>query len=138
MSKQAFTFVVCVALLNEQNHILLAQRPQGKDMAGLWEFPGGKLEQGETPEQALVRELNEELGITVQQENLIPLTFTSHQYKKFHLFMPLYICHKWLGGIRQKEHDNLSWVDINNITNYTLPEADKPLVDMLAQYIKKQ
>lgn len=123
--------VVACALLDKDNRILLAQRPEGKSLAGLWEFPGGKLEQGETPEAALIRELREELGIEVKADCLSPLTFASHSYEKFHLLMPLYICRRFQGEVRGAEGQKLKWVYARDLGLYEMPEADKPLVPIL-------
>lgn len=130
-SAQNLLFVVACALIDADNRILLAQRPEGKSLAGLWEFPGGKLEQGETPEQALIRELSEELSITVKQDCLSPLTFASHTYEKFHLLMPLYICRRYQGIPRGAEGQNLKWVKAADLDQYPMPDADKPLVPIL-------
>lgn len=123
--------VVACALVDPDNRILLAQRPEGKNMAGLWEFPGGKIEPGETPEQSLVRELQEELGITTQEACLAPLTFASHAYEKFHLLMPLYICRKFEGIPVPKEGQNLKWVRANSLRDFPMPAADEPLIPAL-------
>lgn len=130
-SAQNLLLVVACALIDADNRILLAQRPVGKSLAGLWEFPGGKLEQGETPEQALIRELSEELSITVKQDCLSPLTFASHTYEKFHLLMPLYICRRYQGIPRGAEGQNLKWVKAADLNQYPMPDADKPLVPIL-------
>lgn len=130
-SAQNLLLVVACALIDADNRILLAQRPVGKSLAGLWEFPGGKLEQGETPEQALIRELSEELSITVKQDCLSPLTFASHTYEKFHLLMPLYICRRYQGIPRGEEGQNLKWVKAADLNQYPMPDADKPLVPIL-------
>ncbi len=130
-SAQNLLLVVACALIDADNRILLAQRPEGKSLAGLWEFPGGKLEQGETPEQALIRELSEELSITVKQDCLSPLTFASHTYEKFHLLMPLYICRRYQGIPRGAEGQNLKWVKAADLNQYPMPDADKPLVPIL-------
>lgn len=130
-SAQNLLLVVACALIDADNRILLAQRPVGKSLAGLWEFPGGKLEQGETPEQALIRELSEELSITVKQDCLSPLTFASHTYEKFHLLMPLYICRRYQGIPRGAEGQNLKWVKAADLDQYPMPDADKPLVPIL-------
>ncbi len=130
-SAQNLLLVVACALIDADNRILLAQRPVGKSLAGLWEFPGGKLEQGETPEQALIRELSEELSITVKQDCLSPLTFASHTYEKFHLLMPLYICRRYQGIPRGAEGQNLKWVKAADLDKYPMPDADKPLVPIL-------
>ncbi|MEM8540823.1 MAG: 8-oxo-dGTP diphosphatase MutT [Pseudomonadota bacterium] len=123
--------VVACALVDPDNRILLAQRPEGKSMAGLWEFPGGKIEPGETPEQSLVRELQEELGITTQPACLAPLTFASHAYEKFHLLMPLFICRKFDGIPMPREGQNLKWVRASDLRNYPMPAADEPLIPVL-------
>lgn len=130
-SAQNLLLVVACALIDADNRILLAQRPEGKSLAGLWEFPGGKLEQGETPEQALIRELSEELSITVKQDCLSPLTFASHTYEKFHLLMPLYICRRYQGIPRGAEGQNLKWVKAADLNQYPMPDADKPIVPIL-------
>lgn len=130
-SAQNLLLVVACALIDADNRILLAQRPEGKSLAGLWEFPGGKLEQGETPEQALIRELSEELSIAVKQDCLSPLTFASHTYEKFHLLMPLYICRRYQGIPRGAEGQNLKWVNAVDLDQYPMPDADKPLVPIL-------
>lgn len=130
-SAQNLLLVVACALIDADNRILLAQRPEGKSLAGLWEFPGGKLEQGETLEQALIRELSEELSITVKQDCLSPLTFASHTYEKFHLLMPLYICRRYQGIPRGAEGQNLKWVKAADLNQYPMPDADKPLVPIL-------
>ena len=127
--------VVAAALLNKSGRILIARRPEGKAMAGLWEFPGGKLEPGERPEAALVRELNEELGITAEIHSLVPLTFASHSYDDFHLLMPLYLCRRWTGCLAAREHTELSWVEINDLRQYPMPDADKPLIDYMEHVI---
>ena len=133
-------FVVAVALMNVEGKILIARRPEGKAMAGLWEFPGGKVEAGETPEAALIRELREELGIIVRQEDLQPLTFTSHSYEAtddrsaFHLFMPLYACRTWQGTPQPHEHSALTWVNAEKLGDYPMPEADVPLCEFLSRY----
>ena len=123
--------VVACALIDADNRILLAQRPKNKTLAGLWEFPGGKCEPGERPEAALIRELDEELGITVQQSCLSPLTFASHAYDDFHLLMPLYICRKWEGTIVPHEGQTLAWVRANKLRDYPMPPADIPLIPHL-------
>jgi 8-oxo-dGTP diphosphatase len=123
--------VVAVALVDADGRVLLAQRPQGKAMAGLWEFPGGKVHEGEAPEAALIRELNEELGIDVTEACLAPLTFASHRYESFHLLMPLYVCRRWTGTPKAREGQNLAWVRPQKLAQYAMPPADKPLVAML-------
>jgi 8-oxo-dGTP diphosphatase len=123
--------VVAAALIDPDGRVLIAQRPEGKTLAGLWEFPGGKLEPGERPEAALIRELHEELGITVKEACLAPLTFASHAYDDFHLLMPLYICRRWEGLAMSKEGQNLKWVRPNQLRDYPMPAADIPLIPHL-------
>ena len=120
--------VAACALVDADGRVLLAQRPEGKPMAGLWEFPGGKVETGETPEQTLIRELEEELGIVVKEACLAPLTFASHTYPEFHLLMPLYVCRRWDGIVTAREGQRLSWVRPNRLREYPMPPADVPLV----------
>ena len=127
--------VSAVALIDQDGRILIAERPDGKSMAGLWEFPGGKVELGETPEQALVRELSEELGIKTWNSCLAPLTFASHAYEDFHLLMPLFVCRKWEGIVIPKEEQELKWVYSNELKNYPMPPADKPLIPILRDWI---
>lgn len=129
------TLVVACALIDADNRVLIAQRPEGKALAGLWEFPGGKLEPGERPEAALIRELAEELGITVQEPCLAPLTFASHAYDDFHLLMPLYICRKWEGNVTSREGQNLAWVRANKLRDYPMPPADIPLISHLTDLL---
>jgi 8-oxo-dGTP diphosphatase len=123
--------VTAVALIDADGRVLLAQRPEGKPMAGLWEFPGGKVHDGETPERALIRELDEELGIDVEASCLAPFTFASHAYPGFHLLMPLYVCRKWSGIVTAREGQQLKWVRPPRLGDYPMPPADKPLVAML-------
>jgi 8-oxo-dGTP diphosphatase len=123
--------VVAVALVDADGRVLLAQRPPGKAMAGLWEFPGGKVQANEAPEAALIRELNEELGIDVAEVCLAPLTFASHRYERFHLLMPLYVCRRWNGTVTAREGQALAWVRPLKLAEYPMPPADKPLVAML-------
>ncbi|HVV42786.1 MAG TPA: (deoxy)nucleoside triphosphate pyrophosphohydrolase [Nitrobacter sp.] len=125
------TLVVACALIDADNRVLIAQRPQGKQLAGLWEFPGGKLEPGERPEPALIRELREELGIEVKEACLAPLTFASHAYESFHLLMPLYICRRWEGMVTSREGQALTWVRPNKLRDYPMPPADIPLIPPL-------
>jgi 8-oxo-dGTP diphosphatase len=120
--------VAACALVDPDGRVLLAQRPQGKPMAGLWEFPGGKVETGERPEETLIRELEEELGIVVKEACLAPLTFASHTYPEFHLLMPLYVCRRWDGMVIAKEGQGLAWVRPNRLREYPMPPADVPLV----------
>jgi 8-oxo-dGTP diphosphatase len=123
--------VVAVALVDPDNRVLIAQRPAGKMLAGLWEFPGGKVHDGERPEDALIRELAEELGIAVELPCLAPLTFASHAYDAFHLLMPLYICRKWNGFVEAREAQALKWVRARDLRNYPMPPADAPLIPPL-------
>jgi 8-oxo-dGTP diphosphatase len=125
------TLVVACALIDADKRVLIAQRPEGKMLAGLWEFPGGKVEHGERPEQTLIRELQEELGITVSEACLAPLTFASHGYEDFHLLMPLYICRRWDGDVSAHEHATLKWVRANRLRDYPMPAADIPLIPHL-------
>ncbi|WP_319798108.1 8-oxo-dGTP diphosphatase MutT [Nitrobacter sp.] len=125
------TLVVACALIDADNRVLIAQRPEGKQLAGLWEFPGGKFEPGERPEEALIRELREELGIVTQESCLAPLTFASHAYESFHLLMPLYICRRWQGEVVSKEGQALKWVRANRLRDYPMPPADIPLIPPL-------
>lgn len=127
--------VSAVALIDADGRILLAQRPQGKSMAGLWEFPGGKVEDGETPEQALIRELEEELGINTWQSCLAPLTFASHSYETFHLLMPLFACRKWEGTPQPREGQTLAWARANQLRDYEMPPADIPLIPILRDWL---
>ena len=120
--------VVACALVDDDCRVLIAQRPAGKALAGLWEFPGGKLEPGERPEAALIRELSEELGIVVDQACLAPLAFASHAYADFHLLMPLYICRRWQGFVQPREGQALKWVFARALRNYPMPAADGPLI----------
>jgi len=127
--------VSAVALIDADGRVLLAQRPEGKSMAGLWEFPGGKVEPGESPEAALVRELHEELGIDTWQSCLAPLTFASHAYKDFHLLMPLFACRRWQGTPHSREGQRLTWVRPQELRNYPMPPADVPLIPILRDWL---
>ena len=127
--------VSAVALIDRDGRVLIAQRPEGKSMAGLWEFPGGKIEGGETPEQALIRELYEELGIETWSSCLAPLTFVSHRYSEFHLLMPLFVCRKWDGIPKSKEGQNLKWVYVNKLKDFPMPAADIPLIAILRDWL---
>ncbi len=129
------TLVVACALVDADNRVLIAQRPANKAMAGLWEFPGGKVNDGERPEDALIRELNEELGITVREACLAPLSFASHSYADFHLLMPLYICRRWEGTVTAREHQALAWVRANKLRDYPMPPADLPLIPALTDLL---
>lgn len=123
--------VAACALVDPDGRVLIAQRPAGKPMAGLWEFPGGKVENGERPEDTLMRELHEELGIVVKEACLAPLTFASHAYDDFHLLMPLYVCRRWEGTVIPREGQALAWVRPNRLREYPMPPADEPLVPSL-------
>jgi 8-oxo-dGTP diphosphatase len=120
--------VAACALIDTDGRVLLAQRPSGKTMAGLWEFPGGKVESGERPEDSLIRELKEELGIVVREACLAPLTFASHAYPDFHLLMPLFVCRRWDGTVTPREGQRLAWVRPNRLRDYPMPPADEPLI----------
>ena len=123
--------VVACALIDVDGRVLIAQRPSGKPMAGLWEFPGGKVEPGERPEDTLIRELREELAIAVSESCLAPLTFASHGYPDFHLLMPLYVCRRWDGIVTAREHARLAWVRPDRLRDYPMPPADEPLISHL-------
>ncbi len=127
--------VSAVALIDADDRVLLAQRPPGKSMAGLWEFPGGKVEPGETPEAALIRELQEELGIDTWSSCLAPLTFASHAYDDFHLLMPLFACRRWQGQPMAREEQVLKWVRPNDLRGYPMPPADVPLIPILRDWL---
>ena len=131
MAEVKVTLVVACALVDADKRVLIAQRPEGKALAGLWEFPGGKLDTGERPEDALIRELREELGILVKPACLAPLTFASHAYDDFHLVMPLYICRRWDGEVIAREGQKLAWVRANKLRDYKMPPADIPLIPHL-------
>ncbi|MEM7717762.1 MAG: (deoxy)nucleoside triphosphate pyrophosphohydrolase [Pseudomonadota bacterium] len=130
-----FVLVSAVALVDADSRVLLAQRPADKSMAGLWEFPGGKVEIGETPEAALIRELQEELGIDTWESCLAPLTFASHSYDDFHLLMPLFACRKWKGTPSSNEGQTLKWVRPNQLRDYPMPAADIPLIPVLRDWL---
>jgi 8-oxo-dGTP diphosphatase len=123
--------VAACALIDADGRLLIAQRPPGRPMAGLWEFPGGKIEAGERPEQSLIRELKEELGIAINEACLAPLTFASHAYPDFHLLMPLYVCRRWDGIVTAQEGQRLAWVRPERLRDYPMPPADTPLVSHL-------
>ena len=127
--------VTAVALIDAEGRVLLAQRPPGKSLAGLWEFPGGKVDPGETPEQALIRELHEELGIDTWKSCLAPLTFASHSYDEFHLLMPLFACRRWDGIATGREGQALAWVRPNHLRDYPMPPADLPLIPILRDWL---
>lgn len=127
--------VVACALIDADNRVLVTQRPEGKALAGMWEFPGGKLEPGERPEPALIRELAEELGITVKEECLAPLTFASFAYPEFHLLMPLYICRRWEGTVASQEGQALKWVRAGKLRDLEMPPADEPLIPHLVDLL---
>lgn len=127
--------VVACALVDPDGRVLLAQRPEGKSMAGLWEFPGGKVEAGERPEQTLIRELAEELGVAVEEPCLAPLTFASHAYDGFHLLMPLYVCRRWNGTVTGREGQALRWVRPDRLRDFPMPPADEPLIAHLVDLL---
>jgi 8-oxo-dGTP diphosphatase len=123
--------VAAAALVDVDGRVLLCKRPHGKHLAGMWEFPGGKVDKGETPEACLIRELDEELGINVVEACLAPFVFTSHAYDSFHLLMPLYLCRRWNGVVQAREHEAIAWVRPNQMADYPMPPADAPLVAWL-------
>jgi 8-oxo-dGTP diphosphatase len=127
--------VVAAALVDSDNRVLIAQRPEGKALAGLWEFPGGKIDPSERPEEALIRELHEELGIVVKEACLAPLTFASYAYPDFHLMMPLYICRRWEGLVSSRENQALKWVRPRELRQYPMPPADEPLIPALIEIV---
>lgn len=127
--------VVACALVDMDGRVLICKRPQGKSLAGLWEFPGGKVEAGETPEAALIREMDEELGISITQSCLAPFVFASHTYETFHLMMPLYLCRRWSGVVVAKEHEALAWVKPSALSDYQMPPADAPLIAYLRDFL---
>ncbi len=127
--------VVAVALVDADGRVLISQRPDGKALAGLWEFPGGKLEDGERPEAALIRELKEELGIDVAESCLAPLTFASHAYPDFHLLMPLYVCRRWKGQVAAQEGQAIKWVRPKSLRDFPMPPADIPLIPHLEELL---
>ena len=128
MNGKKLVLVVACALVDPDGRVLIAQRPQGKALAGFWEFPGGKVEPGEQPEAALIRELKEELGIDVTQACLAPMTFASHAYEDFHLLMPVYVCRRWNGEVNKREHSDIRWVRPNRLREFPMPSADEPLI----------
>ncbi len=127
--------VVACALVDPDNRVLIARRPEGKPMAGLWEFPGGKIDDGESPERALIRELTEELAINVTEECLAPLTFASHDYESFHLLMPLFVCRRWAGMVQAREGQALKWVRPSSLRDFPMPPADEPLISSLVDLL---
>ena len=133
--KMPLVIVVAGALIDADGRVLITKRPNGKEMAGLWEFPGGKIEEGETPEQALIRELKEELNIETKGSCLAPLSFASHQYEKFHLLMPLFICRRWWGNILALESQEVRGVWPKNLRDFDMPPADEPIVSMLRDFL---
>ncbi|MGB0630136.1 MAG: (deoxy)nucleoside triphosphate pyrophosphohydrolase [Alphaproteobacteria bacterium] len=135
MSELPIILVAAVALFDVDGRVLIAQRPEGKSMAGLWEFPGGKVEAGEKPEAALIRELREELAVDTVESCLAPFTFASHAYDDFHLLMPLYVCRKWEGRVTPMENQQIKWVMPVRLGDYPMPPADKPLIAMLRDYL---
>jgi 8-oxo-dGTP diphosphatase len=134
-SRVTLLLVAACALVDADRRVLLTRRPQGKAMAGLWEFPGGKLERDELPEQTLIRELKEELGIDVSNACLAPLTFASHAYADFHLLMPLWICRRWEGMVTAQEGQEIAWVRPQRLREYPMPPADEPLVPILVELL---
>lgn len=135
MSEYKILLVVACALVDADRRVLIAQRPAGKSLENLWEFPGGKVEPGETPEAALIRELEEELGVSTKQSCLAPLSFVSHAYENFHLLMPLYVCRKWQGLPQAREHQALKWVRPQALRDYPMPPADEPLIAPLCDLL---
>ena len=135
MADLPIILVAAVALFDKDGRVLIAQRPEGKSMAELWEFPGGKVEGGETPEAALIRELREELAVDTVESCLAPFTFASHAYDDFHLLMPLYVCRKWEGQVTPMENQQIKWVMPMRLGDYPMPPADKPLIAMLRDYL---
>jgi len=135
VSDKPIVLVVACALVDADGRVLICQRPEGKQLAGLWEFPGGKVEPGETPEAALIRELKEELAIDVKAACLAPFVFASHSYEAFHLLMPLYLCRRWEGFVKAIEHPALAWVRPDKLADYAMPPADAPLVAYLRDFL---
>jgi 8-oxo-dGTP diphosphatase len=135
-TKRPIVIVAACALLNDAGEVLIAKRPQGRPLAGLWELPGGKIEPGEEPEEALLRELSEELGIDVARADLRPLTFASHAYADFHLLMPVYLCSRWQGRVVPNEGQEIAWVEPGALGNYDMPPADEPLKPVLSEALR--
>jgi len=135
MSEKRVVIVVACALTDMEGRVLIAQRPESKRNGGLWEFPGGKMEAGETPEAALIREIQEELGVLLRDKCLAPLTFASHAYDDFHLLMPLYVCRRWEGEITPQEGQKIAWARTSNLANYPFVPADIPLIPMLRDWL---
>ena len=127
--------VAACALVDAEKRVLIARRPAGKPMAGLWEFPGGKVEEGETPEDTVIRELYEELGVTVSKPCLAPLTFSTHGYLEFHILLPLFICRRWEGTLTAREAQDIKWVRANRLRDFAMPPADEPLISHLADLL---
>lgn len=134
-SGKPIVLVAAAALVDVDGRVLICQRPEGKTLAGLWEFPGGKIEPGETPEACLIRELEEELGIQVARACLAPFVFASHEYETFHLLMPLYLLRRWDGQVQNREHKAMAWVKPNQLSDYPMPPADEPLVAWLRDLV---
>ena len=135
LGDRPLVLVAAIALVDIDNRVLIAQRPEGKAMAGLWEFPGGKVEPGETPEAALIREVQEELAIDTSESCLAPFTYASHTYDDFHLLMPLYVCRTWSGDLVAREHQAIKWVRPMRLADYPMPPADAPFVAMLRDFL---
>ncbi len=135
LDRKSIVLVAAIALVDIDNRVLIAQRPEDKAMAGLWEFPGGKIEPGETPEAALIREVKEELGVQTAESCLAPFSFASHTYDDFHVLMPLFICRRWEGNPEAHEHQAIKWVRPMRLTDYPMPPADAPLVALLRDFL---
>lgn len=127
--------VAACALIDADKRVLIAQRPEGKPMAGLWEFPGGKVEPGETPEDAVIREFREELSVKITEPCLAPLTFASHDYGEFHILLPLFVCRRWEGTPQPQETQQIKWVRVNQLRGFAMPAADEPLISHLADLL---
>ena len=137
-NNRPIVLVSAVAMIRDDNRLLLAQRPEGKSMAGLWEFPGGKVEMGETPEAALVRELSEELGVDVEEAALSPFAFASHAYEAFHLLMPVFLCREWCGELVGREGQSLAWASADELEAFPLPPADVGLMERFKEWVRSQ